>query len=89
MSKGSLLRLRVLDSNGNPIEGSRLLLESAPGPYPDISALSDTQGEVSIRLPERGQYGIACHADGYAPAHLDLDASAEEISRTIVLQKGT
>ena len=87
MSKGSLLRLTVIDEAGHPVENARLMLQSAPVPVPEIAALSNSQGEASIFLPASGRYELGCYSDHHKQATLTINFSEEAASQTVVLEK--
>ena len=52
--------------DGQPVAGARVFFASGPGPFPDIAALTDTQGRFALSARTPGVYQIECAAEGFA-----------------------
>jgi len=70
---------RVVDDNGSPIEGARVLIggSAAGEPAPGFYALTDSGGRFSIAVPA-GSYQLTAGASGHGPgrAAVEIGGSA-------------
>lgn len=66
------------DRNGKPVAQARVYFTAAPGPFPDVAALSDTHGAVILPAAAAGVYRVACSADGYGTAEVEVTVKAGE-----------
>ena len=58
----------VVDAGGRPVAQARVYAVKAPGPMPDIAALTDRQGRFTITAPLPGGYEIGCTSDAHGSA---------------------
>ena len=68
----------VLDATGTPVAQARVYVTRAPGPVPDVAALSGADGRFTIAAAHTGLYTIACSTDtqGSAAATVQVGAKA-------------
>ena len=66
----------VLDAAGTPVAGARVYITRAPGPVPDVAALSGADGRFTLAAERPGVYEIACSTDtqGSAAAAVEVGA---------------
>ena len=66
----------VLDAAGQPVAQARVYLASAPGPVPDVAALTGADGRFALAAAQAGVYEVACSTDtqGSARARVELGA---------------
>jgi hypothetical protein len=60
-----LLRLTALDEAGRPLPWVRVYFVEAPVPVPEIAALTDAGGTVTLEAPAPGLYRVGLAAEGY------------------------
>ena len=68
----------VLDPRGRPVPQARVYLTAAPGPVPDIAALTDAAGAFCLAVPGEGTYTIAGSAEGFSQATATVTAKRGE-----------
>ena len=84
----ALISGRVLDGEGNPIAGARVYFVGGPGSFPDVAALTNEQGAVTLTAPTPGSYEIEAAAEGFAPRKAAVTVTAgEQTTSEIVLEK--
>jgi outer membrane cobalamin receptor len=66
---------RVVDPDGRPVAGARVLLSGAGVPLQ--SAITTEDGRFSIAAPETGRLTIRVAADGFRAEAVNVDGSAE------------
>lgn len=64
----------IRDDSGAPVEGARVYLTAAPGPIPDVAALTGPDGGFVLAAPVPGHYRLECTADGFAVMRADVTA---------------
>ena len=73
----------VVDAAGRPVAQARVYAVKAPGPMPDVAALTGNDGRFTLAAPLPGAYEIGCTSDahgsasaavrvGDGPAHIEL-----------------
>jgi hypothetical protein len=67
---------RVVDADGEPVAGATVLFTSAPGPVPDIAALSGADGRFALDAPQPGHYVIAVRDAAGRSAQAEVDVGA-------------
>ncbi|HEV2774809.1 MAG TPA: carboxypeptidase-like regulatory domain-containing protein [Solirubrobacteraceae bacterium] len=67
----------IRDESGAPVEGARVYLTAAPGPIPDVAALTGPDGSFSLAAPAPGDYRLECTADGVAVTHTDVTVTGD------------
>ncbi len=83
----SLISVRVLDTEGQPVAGARVLFTAGPVAIPDIAALTDGGGSAVLVAPAPGAYELQIVADGFLPQTVAIAVSARQSAREIVLQR--
>jgi hypothetical protein len=82
---------RVIDTNGQPVEGARVTLGLAPsflpaGTLPSGVALSDPSGEFVLRGLKPGQHRLGALSPGVGRGHVDgVEVSAGRATRGITI----
>ena len=77
----------VRDQNGKPVEGARVYFTGAPGPVPDIAALSASDGSFSFAAPVEGTYTVESRGEGLAPASATVGVRGGEEARVEISLK--
>ena len=67
MKLGTRVEGRVVDENGEPIEGAELYIGFSPHAYDRLDAMADAQGHFFFPNVKSGKQTIGAHRDGYAP----------------------
>ncbi len=72
-----MIRGRVRDSTGRPVEGARVMVGSSPVPAPDIAAVTDHDGQ--FRLPVRfpGRYELVVIDDLHGSRSVAVELAAD------------
>ncbi|MFD0265801.1 carboxypeptidase-like regulatory domain-containing protein [Streptomyces sp. NPDC127106] len=52
----------VVDTDGSPAPGVSVYLAGGPGPFPDVAALTGTDGRFSFSVSAQGVYTVQCRA---------------------------
>ena len=58
----------VVDAAGRAVAQARVYAVKAPGPMPDVAALTDAEGRFTIAAPLPGAYEIGCTSDAHGSA---------------------
>jgi protocatechuate 3,4-dioxygenase beta subunit len=85
MKSGPTLRLHVVDRNGNAVRDAKIDVSQR-------SAMTDADGNATVRGVDLGDIGIEISADGYGPDRIDVQTGDDVhtvIAKTIVLLPGT
>ena len=89
MSHQKLVRVIVQEQDGRPLKNARVAIESGPEPIPDIAALTNEHGEVSMSVPKPGEYRFVCVADRFAETHVEVIVTdADQSIVTVTLNRG-
>ncbi len=80
----NLVTAVIRDTLRRPVSDVRVSIESSPVPIPDIAALSDEHGEVSITVPSAGQYSFVFAAKGYVTVHTMVEVADNIASCTTI-----
>lgn len=67
----------VLDATGAPVAQARVYITHAPGPVPDVAALSGADGRFTIAAARPGVYEIACSTDTQGSAAATVRVGAK------------
>jgi hypothetical protein len=83
-----LIQGTVRDDAGHPVASARIIIADAPGPVPDIAALTAADGTFVLSVGMSGQYLVECHAEGFAPATAEVStvAGADPVPVTLILR---
>ena len=71
------IRGTVLDATGKPVAGARVFIAEAPGPVPDVAALTGADGRFTLAAPRPGRYEIACSTDAQGSAGASVEVGAQ------------
>jgi hypothetical protein len=66
----------VLDAAGQPVAQARVYFASAPGPVPDVAALTGADGRFELAARGRGVYEVACSTDTQGSAQVRVELGA-------------
>jgi phosphatidate phosphatase APP1 len=69
---------KVTDDLGNPVGNARVYMTDAPGPMPDVAALTDGDGNFGLPAPVAGDYTIECNTEGRAAARVTVSVGRGE-----------
>lgn len=58
----ALVRGEVRGAGGEPVEGARVSITSAPVPVPEIVTLTDGRGRFELAAPSAGEYAFTARA---------------------------
>ncbi len=73
---------RVVNENGEPLEGARIILRPAGNPEAEIQAYTNPAGEYRTTVPEPGEYRADVECKGYFALHDAPVTLAAEPSQT-------
>ncbi len=81
-----LIRGRVVDGQGHPVAGSRIMVSQGPVPVPDIAMLSGADGSFAMAVPAPGRWQLLAATDeAQARADVLLADGAAEVRVTLML----
>ncbi|MCP5086451.1 MAG: carboxypeptidase regulatory-like domain-containing protein [Rhodobacteraceae bacterium] len=72
------IQLRVLDPEGKPVPGARVMLDSDTFEMQDIAALTDNAGFVRLGVFPNSITRIACVAEGYKASQKFLEVGENQ-----------
>lgn len=75
----------TVSSAAGPVALARVAVEVAPGPIPDVAALSDVRGRFTIATLGPGTYRLAAFADGFDPGRVQVEVADDNVSTEIVV----
>jgi hypothetical protein len=67
----------VTDDAGQPLAEAAVAIAAAPGPVPDIAALTGPDGRFAIAAPEPGQYIFVATAPDQRTGRVSVHVGAE------------
>lgn len=67
----------VTDDAGRPLAEAAVAIAAAPGPVPDIAALTGPDGRFAIPAPEPGDYTLVATAPGERTGRVTVHVSAD------------
>ena len=76
----------VVDAVGKPVRGARVYIAKAPGPVPDVAALTGADGAFALGAGRAGAYEIACSTDSLGAASASVEVAAQ--GATVELRLG-
>ena len=62
----------VVDASGRPVAGARVFFVAAPGPIPEVAALSDGGGRFALAAALPGHYRVSCMSDAAGSGAADV-----------------
>ncbi|MET7293116.1 carboxypeptidase-like regulatory domain-containing protein [Streptomyces griseoloalbus] len=80
-SSRCLITGAVLDTAGKPVQGATVHLVDGPAPFPDIAALTGSDGGFSFSVPVEGVYTVGCRAPDDTVSQVSAQATAGEPAR--------
>jgi hypothetical protein len=72
----TVLQGQVVEPDGAPVAGARVLITASPVPVPDIAQVTGPDGRFATTAPAPGAYRIAAYATGRATVEVEVDVSA-------------
>ena len=75
----------VVDAAGRAVAQARVYAVKAPGPMPDVAALTDAEGRFTIAAPLPGAYEIGCTSDAHGSATAAVQVGSEAVRMQIRL----
>ena len=76
----------VVDAAGRPVRGARVYIAKAPGPVPDVAALTGADGAFALGAGRAGAYEIACSTDSLGAASANVEVATQ--GATVELRLG-
>ena len=68
----------VRDFQDNPVAQARLYFISGPVSLPDIAALTDSDGLVTLSVPSPGTYTLGCAAEGFSSTTVTVTVTSDQ-----------
>lgn len=62
----------VRDAVGRPVAQARVYVTDGPEPFPDIAALTTSDGSFRLSAASEGTYTLGCSAEGFTPTSVRL-----------------
>jgi len=80
-SSAATLSGSVLDATGRPVAGARVHIVTAPGPVPDVAALTGADGCCVLGAVRAGRDQVACstEAQGAASASIEVGTRGAQV----------
>ena len=75
----------VVDAAGRAVAQARVYTVKAPGPIPDVAALTDAEGRFTIAAPLPGAYEIGCTSDAHGSATVAVRVEGDPVHMRIRL----
>ena len=83
----------VTDDAGQPLAEAAVAIVAAPGPVPDIAALTGPDGRFAIAAPEPGDYTVVATAPGErtgsVTVHVGVEGPSEGQTEVEIRVSGT
>lgn len=76
----------VLDAAGKPVAQARVYISSAPGPIPDIAAMTDSAGRFKLSAPQPGAYEISARSEASGTGQAKVTVTATDATVVIRLK---
>jgi len=77
----------VVDAAGRPVAGARVYIARAPGPVPDVAAVTGRDGKFSLAAARPGVYEIRCSTDSLGDASATVNVGNRDA--VVELRLGT
>lgn len=71
----------VRDGAGRPVAHARVYVTGGPEPFPDIAALTMSDGSFRLNAAADGTYTLGCSAEGFAPASVAVPVRPDQDQR--------
>jgi len=73
----TILRGRIVDKKGEPVNDAVVYVASAPVSLPDIGALTDEAGQFSFFAPVPGRYTLGARSERWGVTQIDIVVGKE------------
>jgi Carboxypeptidase regulatory-like domain len=85
------LRGTVLDEAGQPVAQARVYFVEAPGPVPDVAALTGVDGRFELAAGPAGAYEVACSTDtqGSARVRVELGSGGAAAEVRLIVRRAS
>lgn len=78
------MRIKIVNAQGDPVPGALVTIDESSVVVPEIALLSDSRGELLLRLPD-GSYRLKVRAPDGSLGDLQLTvAEAGQVARVMV-----
>lgn len=77
----------VVDDRQQPVPEARVAFVSAPGPVPDVAALTPADGAFALTAPVPGSYVIGAFSDEGASGQVTVVVEAEDVENLVITLK--
>ena len=76
----ALIAGKVVDENGKPVGGARVMFTRSPVALPDIAAMTAEDGTFTLSAPVNGTYEISTFTDAQqGKAAVDVDSDHHDV----------
>jgi hypothetical protein len=73
----ALISGKVVDEQGQPVAGARVMFTSSPVPVPDIALMTGEDGSFTLSVPANGSYEILTMTDEQGQGKAAVEVSGE------------
>ncbi len=77
---------RVLDAEGMPISGARVVIVASSVPIPEIALISDANGGFSLRLPA-GRFTLRAHGREGTSGEIEVQGAPDDSEFVITIHR--
>ncbi len=77
----------VLDATGHPVAQARVYVVKAPGPVPDVAAVTGEDGRFALAAARAGTYEIGCSTESSGSATASVVVRAQGAAVELRLAK--
>lgn len=78
----------VRDGVGRPVAQARMYVTDGPEPFPDIAALTMSDGSFRLSVASEGTYTLGCSAEGFAPTSVTVLVRGDQGQRVEIRLQG-
>ena len=78
---------QVIDADGAPVAGARIVIPLSSAPMPEIAFVSDAQGRFALRLPE-GRFTLRAHGPNGLSGEVEIQVGGAARAEAIVIAIG-
>lgn len=73
----ALISGKVVDEQGQPVAGARVMFASSPVPLPDIALQTAEDGSFTLSVPANGSYEILTMTDEHGQRKTAVEVSSD------------